>query len=337
MSLDKIIITNLPAFYKINLFNRIAEKCSIFLIFTGLDGEIRNENFYDSEMNFPYIFLKGGSKKEKFLEAFAVIKNKKPNKIIIGGWDNIIYLLIAFLFPIRKNQLIVESSYLESTTTGIKGLIKKIFLKRISKVFASGDNQEVLVRKLGFKGEVSKTGGVGIFDIAKQPTFIKKNEIKNFLYVGRFSEEKNLKFLINYFNQFPELSFSLVGYGPLENELKQISKSNIHFLGAINNKNLKEVYKQYDVFILGSTREPWGLVVEEALNCGLPILLSNKAGIISEYSDTDMIISFNPEDLKSFDSAVKNILTPAIYNKMAEKISHLDFEKKADQQTNVYI
>ena len=129
----------------------------------------------------------------------------------------------------------------------------------------------------------------------------------------------------------------MVGYGPLENELKQISKSNIHFLGAINNKNLKEVYKQYDVFILGSTREPWGLVVEEALNCGLPILLSNKAGIISEYSDTDMIISFNPEDLKSFDSAVKNIITPAIYNKMAEKISHLDFEKKADQQTNVYI
>lgn len=88
---------------------------------------------------------------------------------------------------------------------------------------------------------------------------------------------------------------------------------------------------------MGSTSEVWGLVVEEALNCGLPILLTNNAGIISEYSDTDMIISFNPKDLKSFDSAVKNIITPAIYNKMAEKKSHLDFEKKADQQTNVYI
>lgn len=48
----------------------------------------------------------------------------------------------------------------------------------------------------------------------------------------------------------PVVSFSLVGYGPLENKLKQISISNIRFLGAISNKSLKEVYKQSDVYIL---------------------------------------------------------------------------------------
>ena len=67
----------------------------------------------------------------------------------------------------------------------------------------------------------------------------------------------------------------MVGFGRIEAQLKAAAGKNIKFIGAVDNKDLPAVYRANDVFVLPSVSETWGLVVEEALNNGLPVLLSD--------------------------------------------------------------
>ena len=68
----------------------------------------------------------------------------------------------------------------------------------------------------------------------------------------------------------------LVGYGPLEDELRGLAKelgilTLVRFRGKFLQAELPAIYRSADAFILPSLVEPWGLVVNEAMLCGLPV------------------------------------------------------------------
>lgn len=158
------------------------------------------------------------------------------------------------------------------------------------------------------------------------------------LYVGRLSPEKNLRRLIEVVNRHPEWHLSIVGFGPLEEELKAISESNIHLLGAINNEDLPKIYQSHDAFVLPSTSEPWGLVVEEALNNGIPVAVSERAGCSDDWvKDGRLGILFNPFSEEAIECALSSILTKETNNRLRKNISLLDFEKIAISQINCYL
>lgn len=54
---DILFITNLPSFYKINLYNEIARRKKIFVIYTGDTAECRNNDFFNVKMQFGSLFL----------------------------------------------------------------------------------------------------------------------------------------------------------------------------------------------------------------------------------------------------------------------------------------
>ena len=85
--------------------------------------------------------------------------------LILGGWNSALQWICAFASPRRKNAFALESSVSESTVKGWRGLLKRIFLSRISKVFASGKMQKKLLDALEYCGEVAITKGVGVYNI----------------------------------------------------------------------------------------------------------------------------------------------------------------------------
>lgn len=337
MEYDYLYVTNLAAFYKINLLNRIAKQKKILVIFINYGKEKRNLDFFSGNIQFEYYSLTNSSTLAKLYELYIVIKNKKFKEFILGGWDSIIMWFLLAFPPKIKKSVIVESSYLESKTTGIKALFKKIFLYRIYKAYVPGKSNRKLLDSLKFKGIIIETKGVGIFNIIPQPPYNPIKIVKNFLYVGRLSSEKNLTFLIKKFNERPHLHLNIVGFGPLERDLKQIANSNIHFLGAINNKDLYKVYQENDVFILPSISETWGLVVEEALNNGLPVIVSNKVGCAEEIVNTQNGLIFDVNDYKSFNKCILEIQNPIYYNSLRKNISEYNFSIIADQQVKCYL
>lgn len=333
-----VIVTNVPSFYKINLYNRINEYRSILCFFTNDTAELRQQDFFKGEMKFDHVILKSTSARGRILEFRKSMKKISYDELMICGLNEPIHWYCAFRYPKKKNSTIIESSSFESKTDGIKGFIKKIYFKRISKSYVSGKSQERLARLLEFKGKIITTGGVGIFNIQPTPKYTPKSEVKNFLYVGRLAPVKNLELLIKVFKSFPSLNLNIVGYGPLESELKSISSENIHFLGAIENGKLPEIYQSNDVFILPSKKEPWGLVVEEALNNGLPIILSNRVGCWeSLLNEGENGFKFDFDSEQQLVEVINRICDIETYNRLRKNVCNINFEEYARRQTECYI
>jgi 1,2-diacylglycerol 3-alpha-glucosyltransferase len=108
-----------------------------------------------------------------------------------------------------------------------------------------------------------------------------------FLYVGRLAPEKNLLRLLEAFKRYRSRqtntwSLVIVGDGPQRSELVNAARTELD--GAIVFRAFQQAdiipayYALAQCLILPSIVDPWGLVVNEALACGLPVLVSNRCG-----------------------------------------------------------
>lgn len=334
-------ITPLPAFYKVNLYNEIAKSKDISAWFLGNQTiENRSSDFVSSEMNFDHCFINKGSfqKRNKLISCFRLIKKliiQNNKEVIIGGWDTVEFWMVILLLNRNKISLVLESSVLESKTNGIKGFLKKVFLRKVSKVYASGDNHIKLLEDLNYNGDIIKTKGVGLINyISKsQPLENYKNK---FLYIGRLSEVKNLAFLIKVFNKLPEYSLTIIGEGPEKTKLESLSKPNINFVGSVENKELSQYFTQNNFLILPSLSETWGLVVEESFYNGMPVIVSNNCGSVDLVNNEFNGYIFDPDSALELETIIKGI-DENIYQKLKGNIAANYIESKDLNQIDSYL
>lgn len=334
---DIIFITNLPSFYKINLYNQIARHKKILVVFTHDKSADRNDDFYKGNIEFDFISLAKKSLPFKIVSLVDVLISVHYQQLFICGWDQLLLWIAAFTSKRKKNSVVIESSIYESKVSGIKGLIKRFFLSRNSNAYVSGKSQNDLCLKLGFKGQIIKTKGVGIFNIRPQQEYKTVSSINSFIYVGRLSPEKNVEKLIRTFSELPELTLNIVGFGPLDSYLKSIASDNVIFHGAIPNAELYKFYLQNDVFVLPSISEPWGMVVEEAFNCGLPVIVSDKVGCAEEIVNTSNGIVYKSQDTKGLYNAIVKMTAVQFYNQLKYNVSKMDFNKISSEQVECYL
>lgn len=112
-----------------------------------------------------------------------------------------------------------------------------------------------------------------------------------FLFVGRLSAEKGIDTLVDAFKQLrknvPNAELRIVGTGPLGDDLKkQVAEAGlqdaVHFLGSLQDEPLSREYFGATCMVLPSKREPWGLVTNEALSHGCPVVVSESCGCVPE-------------------------------------------------------
>ena len=338
---DIVFVTHLPAFYKINLYNAIAKKARILVIFVASASKIRTTDFTQGECRFDYKIIndtpfENRSKVSSLFRFYKLLKDIQYNQIIVGGWDLIEYWFLIFKSSKSKNALALESSLLESNLSGLKGALKKLFLKRISTIFPSGQPHAQLCRSLQFNGEIKITGGVGIFQYQEKNRILSHSFNGKFLYVGRLAAEKNLAVMIQAFKHFPTWSLTLIGSGPELKALQAIAPSNVHFAGYVPNEALAAQYQAHDVFILPSKQEPWGLVVEEALYYGLPVIVSNKVGCAQDLVVNQQVGSlFEPSNESSLIESINQISTN--YAEFKERVNKIDFHARDLKQVGQYV
>ena len=339
---DLVYLTNTPSFYKLNLCEKISEKgVKILLVFYGYGNEAVNTVIKDnSKFNFDYRFINEGdsnsrSKLSTFRNLLNLMNSIKTKKIIFAGWLAPEYNFYSFLSKKDKNVMVCESSILDVSVSGIKGWIKRRIINRMNTILPSGTPHQKLFDYISFKGKSYITGSVGIFN--KSERNIKENHSNplKFLYVGRLIPAKGLNNLIETFNK-NSLPLTIVGDGILKDQIKSKAKENINFTGFIPNHELGKIYEDHDVFILPSIYEPWGLVVEEALYRGLPVIVSDKVG-----SGIDMVKNLktglifetgNSKDLQNkIEELTKNYKT---YKNSVEKI---DWEEREYNQIESYL
>lgn len=337
---DFVFVTHLPSFYKVNLYNELAKKFNVFVIFVATSSKIRNSDFSLSTFSFDSCILNDGafeirSKIGSLYRFFCVLRKIKYKLLVVGGWDLPEFWLGVLLGQKKCNGIVLESSIFDSVHHGIKGMIKKIFLSRCGFAFPSGSPHLKLLKVLNFNGTAHSTYGVGLFNRPVISHANRKAWSGRFLYIGRLSPEKNLPFIISYFKKKPNYSLSIVGDGPEFDELKKDAPANVFFLGYKKNTMLGEIFSNHDNLILPSVSEPWGLVIEEALYFGLPILCSEQVGAAE-----DLVINlktgcvFSPLDFNSLDKAIINMENN--YGVYLNNVKSIDFNVLKCKQLSAY-
>jgi glycosyltransferase involved in cell wall biosynthesis len=136
------------------------------------------------------------------------------------------------------------------------------------------------------------------------------------LYCGQLIERKGLRVLIDAFAQvaddFPQLDLQLVGEGPLRAALaEQVParfKDRVIFAGFQPVERLPAFFGDADLFVLPSLHDGWGVVVNQALAAGLPIICSSSVGAAADLVAPDLngyIIP--PDDVSALASAIRSL------------------------------
>ena len=105
----------------------------------------------------------------------------------------------------------------------------------------------------------------------------------------------------------------IAGSGPLEEDLKrEVARKNlkgVEFVGFKQERELWPYYLASDVYVLPTREDTWGMVVNEAMQCGLPVVCSKFAGSARELVENDKTgYVVDPHDANAFAAALERIV-----------------------------
>jgi glycosyltransferase involved in cell wall biosynthesis len=276
---DFVFITHLPSFYKVALYNELAKSAKLLVIYLGSSSIIRRGDFISWNMNFDFHILHEGAFETRpvfqcIRQLRVLLARTRTKLLLVNGWEMPEFWFAVFTRS-APSALVLESTGLGAPSTGPNACLKKIFLSQVGWVMASGSLHATFLHRLGYARNVVITRGVGLinrFSIRKTTPLNKSR--KSAVYIGRIAPEKNIQFLMDLFKALRVDGYELTIIGgdiAAEDE-------NITFLPHIDNFMLGTVLSNFDFLILPSLAEPWGLVVEEALYAGLPVVVSEVCG-----------------------------------------------------------
>ncbi|MEN6391715.1 MAG: glycosyltransferase family 4 protein [Syntrophomonas sp.] len=170
---------------------------------------------------------------------------------------------------------------------------------------------------------------------------------KILLFVGRLTKEKNLEFLIRAFqdihHKMPGTVLVLTARGPLEQNLKELSEAlgvreDVIFTGALPFETLVHAYHSADLFVFSSMTETQGLVLLEAMACGLPVVAVKASGV-QEMVDHEVDGLLTECRVDKFSEAVCRVLGSGdTYEKLkansykkADKLSSTNMVKRLEE------
>jgi glycosyltransferase involved in cell wall biosynthesis len=216
-----------------------------------------------------------------------------------GRWEYIQFILYARL---RGLQVIIfdESWYPRKRAVDyLKGKFLNTFA---SGFFLSGKRAyNHFTQRYGIPPERIETGynTIDVEHFARPQTNGERENI--LLCVARYSEVKNLKRLIRAFlrsRMSESYTLQLVGDGPQKEELAALSAGHdsVELKGWVSYDEIPKLYHRAKIVVLPSSFEPWGLVVNEALAAGLPVIASQAVGAAPDLVTADNGSVFHEEN-----------------------------------------
>ena len=232
----------------------------------------------------------------------ALLLFKRVKIVGLAGYGRLTYITFIFLAKLFGKKVIVfaESWYgRRDSKNRMKANFIRIF---VDGLFVSGKRAEGFFRKtLGLRKKRLKTG-YSVVDNehfkARNTVTRKLEEYPHILCVARFSREKNHERMIDAFLRSEAAKvyqLKLVGAGPLHTMLQKrfSQRTEIIFASWTSYEDLPNLYRQSAALILPSSFEPWGLVINEAMSAGLPLLVAKQVGCLPELATEENSFVFD--------------------------------------------
>ncbi len=309
-----VVITEIIAPYRIPVFNALAKYSDIDLhvIFLAeTDPTRRQWPVYKDDIQFSCEVVPGFRRRvagHNFLLNWGIenaLRRAAPDTIVCGGYNY--FASWASLRWAQRRQvphyLWVESTSRDSRNRfGWIESLKVNFLRRCHGFIVPGKAASEYLESYGIPRETIFTApnAVDTHFFAERSQIIRKDHdfhrrdlgLPNrfFLFVGRLVQEKGVFDLLEAYLALPpeirrEVGLVFVGDGPARSTLIRRSApltGSVLLPGFAQRELLAAYYALADAFVFPTHTDPWGLVVNEAMSCGLPVICSDAAGCAAD-------------------------------------------------------
>jgi glycosyltransferase involved in cell wall biosynthesis len=238
--------------------------------------------------------------------ALALMRDVFRNKselVVIPGYHRLEYwaMLWTCIILRRKRAVFCDSTARDNTKIRSKEMAKSFFFQQCQGFFCYGARSKEYIQSYGIDPELiySPCQAAALphaYDAASilrryRASLRRDDESPTFLFVGRLSKEKGLEDLLAAFRsvqqQLPKAKLLFAGPGSERDWLQSQAAawglgSTVTFLGNQTAEQIGELLEISTALVLPSRREPWGLVVNEALSYGCPVVVSEVCGCIPE-------------------------------------------------------
>jgi glycosyltransferase involved in cell wall biosynthesis len=305
------IITEIIAPYRIPVFNALTlrREIDLHVIFLSEnDPSLRQWRVYKDEIKFQYDVLPSWRQR---LGRYNILINRgvlstlnqiRPDAVLCGGYNYLASWESVYWAKVHRVPLLLWS---ESTALDrrrghrLVEFMKARFLRLCRAFVVPGRSSLKYLKDLGIPDERVFTAPnavdtplfAALAEEARRAEFQVHARhflpLRYFLYVGRLVQAKGVFDLLEAYAQLDEqirdkVGLVFVGDGADRRELmeraSQIARGKIQFPGFVHREGLPEFYALAEALIFPTHSDTWGLVVNEAMSCSLPVIVTSVAG-----------------------------------------------------------
>ena len=292
MKVKILAFADFPSPYRVEVFKGLAKKCEIFAVFDKMSDQNRNAAWFCKDTGLNSISLLEESGRAQFEKELKEIK--KYDLVLAYDYHirNAIKLELACIRNKVPYIMNLDGAFIRKNF--LKNLIKRYLVTHASGYFASGSHAAEYFKYFGadeskiyyhpftslHEEEILK------IPVSKEEKNIYKRNLglpsnKMVLTIGQFIYRKGFDILLGAWSKELDEKYTLVivGGGEEENQYREyISKhnlKNVHLVGFKQKNEIFEYYKAADLFVLPTREDIWGLVINEAMAFGLPVIATD--------------------------------------------------------------
>jgi glycosyltransferase involved in cell wall biosynthesis len=310
-----VILTEIIAPYRIPVFNALAarEEIDLHVIFLSkTDTSMRQWRVYEDEIQFSYEVLPSWRKrlgKYNLLlntNLATALRTAAPDVFICGGYN---YFAAWQAMNWAKRNGVQFLLWCESTALDSRNelfaveWLKKEFARNCDGFVVPGKSARQYVQQFaGTEQQIfvaPNAVDIDLFASRHEKVRSRADRVRGelalppryFLFVGRLVRAKGVVDLIEAYGAVSpglraQLSLVIAGEGPMRAQLESLARDiypgYVHFAGFVQRDDLANYYALAECLVMPTHSDPWGLVVNEAMACGLPLICSNVAGCAAD-------------------------------------------------------
>jgi glycosyltransferase involved in cell wall biosynthesis len=300
--------SNIPAPYMVERFNAVArgKNLDFEVWFSARTEHDRSWTVDESDWRFAFRYLPAVDRGAGAVALPTPLFRGPPPDLLVSLYAGLGYVVGSTLAQLRgaRTAFWVEVTYdAWVRRRRWKEAMKSHIFPRADGILTAGPDGRAYARKYGARDDrIHVVPHVIDFDRLSRESRLSAIEREalrtelgvhgvTFMYVGRLWKGKGLTYLLDAFRDLQqrgsdEVSLLLVGDGVDEEALRARARldqlENVVFCGFHQGEVLARLYAAADVFVFPTLGDPFGMVVVEAMACGLPVIATTASGEIAD-------------------------------------------------------